>query len=78
MQSNPPMIKVNKINNLEAGKRIRTARVKSGKSLRWLANKMGFTAPFMSDLELGRRNWTMEKFECATDILNDLHDLHKS
>lgn len=36
-------------------------RIKAGKSLREVAKKMGVSAPYVSDLERGRRNWTDEK-----------------
>lgn len=40
---------------------LREKREKSGLSLREVARRMGFTAPYLSDLELGRRNWSEEK-----------------
>ncbi len=64
--------KVNKINNIETGKRVRAAREKAGKSLRWLANELDVTAPFLSDLELGRRNWTIERFDKVATILSEI------
>jgi len=73
MQIKLPTEKVNKINHLEAGKRIRAAREKAGKSLRWLAHELGITPPFLSDLELGRRNWSAERFQKAVEVLNELN-----
>lgn len=69
MQSKLPTEKVSKINHIEAGQRIRSAREKAGKSLRWLANEMQKSPPYMSDLERGRRNWTPELFERAVTVL---------
>lgn len=37
------------------GDAIREAREKKGVSLRWLAEKIGVSAPFLSDVEHGRR-----------------------
>ena len=70
MQPKLPTVNVKSINHLEAGKRIRALREKAGMSVRRLANEMGFSAPFMSDLERGRRNWTEAHFNKAVDILS--------
>lgn len=43
------------------GIEMRKLRNKSGKSLRYVADKMGISAPYLSDLELGRRGWSLEK-----------------
>jgi len=64
-----PTEKVEKIDHIEAGRRIRDLREKSGMSLRRLAKEMGFTPPFISDLERGRRNWTPENFNKAKEII---------
>lgn len=37
---------------------LKQARVKAGISLRQLADKLGFTAPYLSDIERGRRACT--------------------
>lgn len=37
---------------------MRDMRIKNGKSLRDIAKVLGFSAPYISDLELGRRNWS--------------------
>ncbi len=44
-------------------------RERAGMSVRRLAKEMGFSAPFVSDLELGRRNWTASNFDKAKAIL---------
>ncbi len=45
------------------GKLMRKFRIEKGESLRSVAKRMGVSAPFLSDLELGRRHWTEEKVE---------------
>ena len=60
-----PTEQVQEINHLEAGARIREFREKNNISLRRLAVAMKISPPFMSDLERGRRNWTLEKFNLA-------------
>lgn len=43
--------------NVATGATARAARLKRGISLRTVAARMALSAPFMSDLERGRRNW---------------------
>ena len=64
-----PTRTVQEIDHIEAGRRIRALRESTGMSLRWLATQMGFSAPFISDLELGRRNWTEYNFNKAVRLL---------
>lgn len=40
-----------------AGEAARKARIKADVTLRRLAEEMGFSAAYLSDLENGRRNW---------------------
>lgn len=42
---------------------LRIARVRSGMSLRAVARKLRKSAPYISDIELGRRNCTREILE---------------
>jgi len=42
------------------GLHMRGLRRQAGHSLRVLAKRMGYSAPYISDLELGRRHWTPE------------------
>ena len=42
------------------GSELRKKREASGISLRKMADSLGISPPFMSDLELGRRNWSPE------------------
>ncbi len=58
------------IDHALAGKNVRSAREQRGMSLRKLAIKMGITAPFLSDLERGRRNWNEQRYNSALNILN--------
>lgn len=46
------------IDHIATGQIARRERVKLNLSLREVAKKMGISAPFLSDLERGRRNWT--------------------
>lgn len=59
------------IDHLEAGYRVRRAREKAGKSLRWLAHQMGYSPAFMSDLELGRRNWKQDSYDKAMSVIKE-------
>jgi len=58
------------IDHVETGKRVRAERERAEMSLRKLAHFMGISPPFLSDLELGRRNWTKDRFDLAMRILN--------
>jgi len=40
------------------GSQQRKRREKAGKSVREVARIMGFSGPYISDLELGRKQWT--------------------
>lgn len=60
-----PTTRVSKIDHAKAGNLIRQLRKKHKVSLRSLATKMGKSAPYISDLELGRRNWTEDYFRLA-------------
>ena len=50
------------IRNVQAGEMIRELRERKGISLRAVADELGLSAPFISDLELGRRNWSKDRF----------------
>jgi predicted transcriptional regulator len=69
---NLPTIPTRKIDSTRAGAMIRAARTKAEISLRRLAVAMGKSAPYLCDLELGRRNWTPELFSCAESKLQEL------
>lgn len=42
---------------------MRRLRQNKGISLRDMAKRLSISAPYLSDLELGRRDWTEEKIE---------------
>ena len=45
------------VNNQETGRLARAERIKQNCTLRYVAKVMGVSPSFLSDLELGRRNW---------------------
>ncbi len=49
---------VTAIDHVATGESARRRRKQSKASLRSVATKMGVSAAYLSDLELGRRNWT--------------------
>ena len=49
---------------------LRTHRERSGLSLREVARRMKFSAPFVSDVERGRRNCTIEFADAFMEALN--------
>ncbi len=49
----------------ETGRIVREARKSKGIKQKDLAASMGIKSPYMYDLEMGKRPWTMEKFEAA-------------
>lgn len=65
-----PTIQKTEIDNVKAGRIVRDLRISVGKSLRWLADELEVSAPFLSDMELGRRGWSKDRFEQAIKILN--------
>ncbi len=63
-------VQTTEINHQLAGDRVRQVRKKAGISLRKLATEMGVSAPFLSDLERGRRNWSEKNYAQALKILH--------
>lgn len=47
----------------DVGATMRALREKKGISLRELARRLNLSAPFISDMELGRRNWCKSRIE---------------
>lgn len=45
------------------GPALRRQRIKKGISLRKLAEELGVSAPYLSDLERDRRNWTLDRVD---------------
>lgn len=60
-----PTVEIDVVDHIKAGAYIRKTRTTAGMSLRRLAKEMGFTAPFVSDLERGRRSWSEKNFDKA-------------
>lgn len=62
--------KVVVIDHVASGKKARELRLNTGHSLRSVAAYMGYSAPYLSDLENGKRNWSpvlAEQFLIALD-----------
>lgn len=56
------------IDSVATGEEARALRESAGKTLREVGGKFKCSAAYLSDLELGRRNWTqetVERFESA-------------
>lgn len=49
----------------ETGKLMRSKREDTGVSLRTVATAMEISAPYLSDMELGRRGWSSEMIQRA-------------
>jgi transcriptional regulator with XRE-family HTH domain len=59
------------INHVATGKQARKVRTSHKISLREIARRMDISAPFLSDLERGRRNWNLtlvESFNMALTL----------
>jgi transcriptional regulator with XRE-family HTH domain len=52
---------VTAVDNAATGRLAREARTKAGLSLREVARRLDLSAPYVGDLELGRRGWTAER-----------------
>lgn len=57
------------INPKLTGERARRIREKEKVGLRELAKNMGISAAYLSDLELGRRNWTEKTIKKFNDSM---------
>lgn len=60
-----PTIPTVEINHVEAGRLIRSEREMAGVKMRALATEMKISAPYLHDLEMGKRNWSEEYFKSA-------------
>ena len=67
-------IKTLVIQHAETGREARLQREKRGVSLRALARKMGISASYLSDLELGRRHWDMRRIRLFEKSLEDVQE----
>jgi transcriptional regulator with XRE-family HTH domain len=66
-------VKTLHIQHADTGREARLQRTKRNLSLRSVAKAMCICAPYLCDLELGRRKWSMKlirSFEQAVDALN--------
>lgn len=57
------------INHAATGAAARNLRISKKLSLREVARRLGYSAAFVSDLELGRRCWTEEKAEAYNRVV---------
>lgn len=64
--------KVDEIDDAATGAKIRKLREESGLSLRAVALEMAVSAPYLSDLELGRRGWSEERAQQCVDAIKKL------
>lgn len=60
------------IDHSATGMLFRAMRTEAKVSLRAIAKAMGKSAPYIGDLELGRRNWTLELFASAKSALSKI------
>lgn len=59
------------VDDVKMGRMYREARLKKKLSLRYVAKRMSYSASFISDLELGRRKWTLDKMYSFDAILRE-------
>ena len=67
-----PVENIEKIDHGAAGKIIRDLREKNNITLRRLAVALKISAPFLSDMELGRRGWSRERFMQAQEKIKEI------
>jgi DNA-binding XRE family transcriptional regulator len=72
-----PTKSIPQISHVRAGKLIRHVRREHGISQWALADAMNISAPYISDLERGRRNWTAERFYLAGKTIRELFKDHE-
>ena len=68
------MVSKLEINHERTGARMRELRKSREISLRSIATEMGYSPPYICDIELGRRNWTKElarKYEAALQSIKN-------
>lgn len=54
----------------DVGSKMRRMRFNARISLRSMSRLMGFSASYLSDLELGKRNWTSERMEQYRSVIS--------
>lgn len=60
------------IDHIKLGSTARKARCDAGIALRRMAAEMKITPSFLSDLERGRRNWTVERIGKFREVMKEL------
>lgn len=60
------------LNSVAIGNKIRDLRKEMGITMWLLAKKLGLSVSYLSDLELGRRVWTMGKFHRHLEAMAEL------
>jgi transcriptional regulator with XRE-family HTH domain len=68
----PPHLFTNIIDHVATGALVRKARAGKRISLRDMAIALNVSAPYLSDLERGRRNWTVERYAQAVKLIKRL------
>ena len=66
-----PIIKVDRIDNAEAGRIIRALRLKKGLRQKEVSEALGISISMLSALECGTRDWTTARFEAAIVAINE-------
>lgn len=61
--TNLPTLTVKVPNHFAIGEKIRKFRISNCIGLRELADSLGISAPYLSDLERGRRSWNQKKYD---------------
>jgi transcriptional regulator with XRE-family HTH domain len=69
MKTSLPTFTKTVTDHTKAGQLIRQARKAAKLSLRSLAKLLDISAPFLSDMELGRRGWSQERFSHAMMLI---------
>ena len=70
MTSFTPVLEVRQeFNHTATGSAARSFRRSRNLSVREVARRLGYSAAFVSDLELGRRCWTREKVEAYNRVV---------
>ena len=64
-----PTINTKEIDHAKAGAMVRERRMAAGMAANQFAELMGIFPSLLCELEAGRRNWSEERFEKASQIL---------
>lgn len=67
-----PTVQTSETDDEKAGAQIRKMREENGITLRRLAVALGISAAFLSDMELGRRGWSPERFALAQKCIREI------